>query len=175
MLQALFRPRGVVVVGASRNPAKLGYGVARNLIVSGYRGALHFVNPGGGMLFDRPVHLDMASVPDPVDLAMIIIPAAAVPQALEDCGQRGVRVAIIGSGGFREIGPVGQALETRCLEIARRHGMRGLGPNSIGFLDTHLPIDTSFLPLPGPTPGDVGFLSHSGAICEAVIDWARAA
>ncbi|HJX41974.1 MAG TPA: acetate--CoA ligase family protein [Anaerolineales bacterium] len=173
MLNALFQPRGVVVVGASRNPAKLGYGVARNLIVSGYRGALHFVNPGGGTLFDRPVHLDLASVPDPVDLAMIIIPAAAVPQALEDCGQRGVRVAIIGSGGFREIGPVGQALETRCLEIARRHGMRVLGPNSIGFLDTHLPIDTSFLPLPGPTPGDVAFLSHSGAICEAVIDWAR--
>jgi acetyltransferase len=173
MLKALFQPRGVVVVGASRNPAKLGYGVARNLIVSGFRGALHFVNPGGGMLFDRPVHLDLASVPDPVDLAMIIIPAAAVPQALEDCGQRGVRVAIIGSGGFREVGPEGQALETRCLEIARRHGMRVLGPNSIGFLDTHLPIDTSFLPLPGPTPGDVAFLSHSGAICEAVIDWAR--
>jgi acetyltransferase len=173
MLKSLFQPRGVVVVGASRNPAKLGYGVARNLIISGYRGALHFVNPGGGMLFDRPLYPDLASVPDPVDLAMIIIPAAAVPQALEDCGRRGVGVAIIGSGGFREIGPAGEALEARCLEIARRHGMRVLGPNCIGFLDTHLPIDTSFLPLPGPTPGDIAFLSHSGAICEAVIDWAR--
>src|SRR3970040_2251051 len=124
MLKSLFQPRGVVVVGASRNPAKLGYGVARNLIVSGYRGALHFVNPSGGELFDRPLHPDLASVPDPVDLAMIIIPAAAVPRALEDCGQRGIGVAIIGSGGFREIGPEGEALEARCLEIARRHGMR---------------------------------------------------
>lgn len=173
MLKALFEPAGVAVVGASRNPAKLGYGVARNLIVSGYRGALHFVNPAGGELFDRPLYPDVASVPDPVELAMIIIPSQAVPQALEDCGRRGIRVAIIGSGGFREIGPQGAALEARCLEIARRHGMRVLGPNCIGFLDTHLPIDTSFLPLPGPTPGDVAFLSHSGAICEAVIDWAR--
>src|SRR3989304_10522107 len=104
MLKALFQPRGGVVVGASRNPAKLGYGVARNLIVSGYRGALHFVNPGGGTLFDRPVHLDLASVPDPVDLAMIIIPAAAVPQALEDSGQRGGEGAIIGWGAFPESG-----------------------------------------------------------------------
>lgn len=173
MLNSLFRPRGVVVVGASRNPTKLGYGVARNLIVSGYTGALHLVNPGGGTLFDRPLLPDLASVPDPVDLAMIIIPAAAVPQALEDCGRRGIGVAIIGSGGFGETGPAGQQLEARCLEIVRRHGMRVLGPNCIGFLDTHLPIDMSFLPLPGPTPGDVAFLSHSGAICEAVIDWAR--
>jgi acetyltransferase len=173
MLEEFFKPRGVAVIGASRNPTKLGYGVARNLVVSGYAGALHFVNPGGGNLFDRPLYKDVASIPDPVDLAIIIIPAAAVPQALEDCGARGIRFAVVGSGGFRETGPEGAALEQRCLEIAQSHGIRVLGPNCIGFLDTHLPIDTTFLPLPGPIPGDVAFLSHSGAICEAVIDWAR--
>ncbi|MGD8822638.1 MAG: acetate--CoA ligase family protein, partial [Anaerolineales bacterium] len=164
---------GVAVFGASQNPSKLGYGVARNMVVSNYPGALHFINPKGGQLFDRPIYTDIASAPDPIDLAVIIIPAKAVPGALEDCGQRGIRYAIVGSGGFRETGEEGAQLERRCLEIAQKHGIRVLGPNCIGYLDTHLPIDTSFLPLPGPIQGDIAFLSHSGAICEAVIDWAR--
>jgi acetyl coenzyme A synthetase (ADP forming)-like protein len=173
MLETLFAPRGVAVIGASQTPTKLGYGVARNLVMSGYQGALHFVNPKGGELFGRPMVRDIADIPDPVDLAMIIIPAAAVPGALEACGKRGIRAVIIGSGGFREVGPDGAALEKTCLDIARRYEIRIIGPNCIGFLDTHLPIDTTFLPLPGPIPGDIAFISHSGAICEAAIDWAR--
>jgi len=171
--QAFFAPRGVAVIGASQHPTKLGYGAARNLVVSGYPGAVHFVNPHGGQLFGRPIHKGVAQVPDPVDLAIILVPAAAVPEALEACGKRGILAVIVGSGGFREVGTEGAALERKCLEIARRYGMRLVGPNCIGLLDTHLPIDTTFLPLPGPIPGDIAFLSHSGAICEAVIDWAR--
>ena len=171
--EQLFSPRGVAVIGASRNPTKLGYGVARNLVRSGYAGGLYFVNPLPGQLFDRPVYTDVASVPDPVDLAVVIIPAAAVPGAIEACGERGIKMVIVCAGGFRETGPEGAALEARCMEIAGRYGLRILGPNCIGYLDTHLPIDTTFLPLPGPIPGDIAFLSHSGAICEAVIDWAR--
>jgi len=173
MWQSFFAPRGVVVIGASHTPTKLGYGAARNLVVSEYPGAIHFVNPKGGELFGRAIHPSVAEVPDPVDLAVILIPAASVPEALEACGKRGIPAAIIGSGGFREVGPEGAALERTCLEIARRHGIRLVGPNSIGLLDTHLPIDATFLPLPGPILGDIAFLSHSGAICEAVIDWAR--
>ena len=173
MLETLFSPRGVAIVGASQTPTKLGYGVARNLLISGYAGSVCFVNPRGGTLFERPVFSDIAEVPDPVDLAIILIPAGSVPDALEACGRRGIRAVIIGSGGFREVGEEGARLETRCMEIARSFGMRVLGPNCIGFLDTHLPIDATFLPLPGPTAGDIAFLSHSGAICEAVIDWAR--
>ncbi len=173
MLEKMWAPRGVAVVGVSQSPEKLGYGVARNLVVSGYRGAIHFVNPRGGQLFDRPVYPDLAHVPDPVDLAMIIIPAAGVPKALEECGRRGIRNVVIGSGGFRETGEEGRKLEDEALRVARKHRIRVLGPNCIGFLDTHLPIDTTFLPLPGPVQGDIAFLSHSGAICEAVIDWAR--
>ncbi len=173
MLEALFDPRGVAVIGASQTPSKLGYGVARNLVMSGYGGALHFVNPSGGELFGRPMVRSVAEIPDPVDLAMIIIPAASVPGALEDCGKRGIHAVIIGSGGFRETGSEGAELERACMEIAGRYGIRIIGPNCIGYLDTHLPIDTTFLPLPGPIPGDIAFISHSGAICEAVIDWAR--
>ncbi|NIM94296.1 MAG: CoA-binding protein [Anaerolineales bacterium] len=173
MFERLFSPRGVVVIGASQNPTKLGYGVARNIVVSNYQGELYFVNPRGGRLFDQEIYPNVASVPDPLDLAVILIPAASVPGVLAECGERGIPYAIVGSGGFRETGEEGAALERQCLEIIERYGIRILGPNCIGFLDTHLPIDTTFLPLPGPTPGDIAFLSHSGAICEAVIDWAR--
>jgi len=173
MFDRLFYPRGVVVIGASQNPTKLGYIVARNLVESKYQGELHFVNPRSGRLFDRPTYSDLTNVPDPVDLAVILIPACHVPEALEECGQRGIPFAIIVSSGFKEIGEEGAELEERCLEIANRYGIRILGPNCIGILDTHFPMDTTFLPNPGPIPGDIAFLSHSGAICAAVIDWAR--
>jgi acetate---CoA ligase (ADP-forming) len=168
-----FAPQGVAVVGASQNPTKLGYGLARNLIQCNYQGVVHFINPKGGILLGHPIYSHIADVPDPVDLAILLIPAPAVPQALRECGERGIRAAIIASGGFRETDDKGAALEDDCLRIAFNNGMRLLGPNCIGLLDTHLPLDATFLPPPGPTPGDVAFISHSGAICAAVIDWAR--
>jgi acetyltransferase len=86
---------------------------------------------------------------------------------------RGIRAAIIASSGFREAGPEGAAIEARCLEIARAHRMRLLGPNCIGLIDTYLPLDTTFLQSATPSPGNIGFISHSGAFCAAIIDWAR--
>ena len=172
-LTSFFAPRGLAVVGASNDPTKLGYGLARNLVQSNYQGVVHFVNPKGGSLLGRPLIPRIAEISDPVDLAILLIPAAAVPQALRDCAERGILAVIIGSGGFRETGVEGAALEAACLRIARDCGMRLMGPNCIGLLDTHLPIDATFLPPPGPLPGDVAFISHSGAICAAVIDWAR--
>jgi acetyltransferase len=168
-----FSPEGVAVVGASLDPTKLGYGLSRNLIQSGYRGAIHFVNIKGGMLMGHPVYKNVREVPDPVDLAVLLIPAVAIPKAIEESAQRGIRAMIIAAGGFRETGPEGAALEEKCLEIARKNNVRLIGPNCIGLIDTHLPIDTTFLSPPGPTAGDVAFISHSGAICAAVIDWAR--
>src|SRR3972149_1488915 len=146
-----FHPRGVVLVGASQDPGKRGYGCAANLVQSGYQGAIHFVNPKGGRLFDRPVHVDLSLVPDPVDLAVLIIPAPTVPEALRACGRRGVRAAIVLSGGFREGGPGGTALGARARGAergrpARNPATRLLGPNCVGIIDTHLPLDTTFLP-----------------------------
>jgi acetyltransferase len=172
-LRPFFDPSGIVIVGASAAPTKLGFGVARNLAQSGYTGAIHFVNPRGGRLLERPVYAALADVPDPVDLAVLIVPAPAMPATLDQAGRRGIRAAIIVSGGFRETGPAGAALEDDCLRVARDYDMRLIGPNCVGLLDTHRPLDTTFLPPPGPTPGDVAFISHSGAICAAVIDWAR--
>lgn len=172
-LLPFFQPQGIVLVGASADPTKLGFGVARNLLQSDYKGAIHFVNPKGGMLLSRPLHTHIADVPPPVDLAFLLIPAPFVPQALVECGQKGIRAVIIAAGGFRETGETGQSLEDACLHIAHQYNMRLMGPNCIGLLDTHLPFDATFLPPPGPTPGAVAFISHSGAICAAVVDWAR--
>jgi acetyl coenzyme A synthetase (ADP forming)-like protein len=172
-LKPFFSPRGVVIIGASTEPAKLGYVMARNLMRSGYTGAMHYVNPKGGTLFNRPLHKTVKQVPNPVDLAVILVPAPAVPETLKDCAGHGIKAAIIATGGFREAGSEGAALEEECLKIARKHNMRLIGPNCVGLLDTHLPIDTTFLPPPPPSPGEVAFLSHSGAICAALTDWMR--
>lgn len=172
ILDLFFHPRGVVVVGASRDPHKLGYGVARNLAEGDYAGAVHFVNPHAtDSLLGRCVYPSVAAVPDPVDLAMLIVPAETVPVVLVECGRRGIKAVIIVSGGFGETGPVGADLEAQCLAVASTYGIRLLGPNCIGIIDTHLGFNTTFLAPPAPPVGDIGFISHSGAICAAMIDW----
>ncbi len=172
-LSPFFNPQGVVVVGVSRDPTKLGYALARNLIESGYPGACHFVNPKGERLLGRPIYPSLLQVPDPVDLAVLLVPPPFVPDTLRDCGKRGIRAAIIATGGFRETGAEGAALEVQCAEIAAELGIRLVGPNCIGLMNMHLPLDTTFLQPPLPPAGEIAFISHSGAICAAVIDWMR--
>jgi acetyl coenzyme A synthetase (ADP forming)-like protein len=172
-LTPYFSPRGIAVVGASTDPYKLGYGLARNLVQCNFPGVIHFVNPKGGSLFGRLIYSSVIDLPDPVDIAIILIPAEGVAKVLNECAIRGIHAVIVASGGFRETGVHGARLEQELLEIARHFGIRMIGPNCIGLLDTHLPLDATFLPPPGPPPGDVAFISHSGAICAAVIDWAR--
>jgi acetate---CoA ligase (ADP-forming) len=168
-----FNPQGIVVIGASSSPEKLGYGVARNIIQSGYQGTIHFVGQKPGDLFGQQIYTDLGQIPDPVDLAVLIVPPKTTPKTIEDCGKRGIKAAIILSSGFREVGEEGATLERECLESARKHGMRLLGPNCIGTIDTHLPLDTSFLQQPIPARGHIGFISQSGAFCAAMIDWAH--
>jgi acetyltransferase len=172
-LTPFLAPRGIAVVGASREPGKLGYFLARNLISSGYAGGIHLINPRGGSLLGREMIPTILDAPDPLDLAVILVPPAAVPASLRDCAARGVKAVIIAAGGFREVGPEGAALEDECLRIAREAGMRIVGPNCVGLVETHLPMDTTFLQPPGPPVGDIAFISQSGAMCAAVIDWVR--
>jgi acetyl coenzyme A synthetase (ADP forming)-like protein len=168
-----FNPRGVVIVGASSSPEKLGYGVARNLIASKYQGAIHFVSQKQGELFGHPLYTDLSQVPDPVDLAVLVVPNTAMPSAIESCAKHGIHAAIVVSAGFREAGAEGAALEQKCIEVAHAQGVRLLGPNCIGIIDTHLPLDTTFLQPPIPTKGGIAFASHSGAFAAAIIDWSR--
>ncbi len=161
------------MVGASEDPSKLGYAVARNLAQGGFPGAVHFVNPKGGKLFGRSICPRLADVPDPVDLAVLIVPAGATPSTLQEVGKRGIHAAIIASGGFREVGPSGAELEEECLAVARQNSIRLIGPNCIGLIDLHLPLDTSFLAVPPPPKGNVAFISQSGAVIGAIVDWVR--
>lgn len=172
-LTPFLAPRGIAVVGASREPGKLGYFLARNLISSGYGGAIHLINPRGGALLGREMLPSILDAPDPVDLAVVLVPPAAVAGSLRECARRGIKAVIVAAGGFREVGPEGAAMEEELLKIAREAEMRIVGPNCVGLVETHLPMDTTFLQPPGPPAGDIAFISQSGAMCAAVIDWVR--
>jgi acetyl coenzyme A synthetase (ADP forming)-like protein len=174
MFDPFFKPRGVAVVGASRDPHKLGYGVVRNLIEYRYRGGIYPVNPVASEILGHTCYPCVADVPDPVDLAVVVLPAPVVADMLDECGSRGIKHAIIVSGGFAETGPKGQAREVVLAQMAEKHGIRIMGPNCIGTIDTHTPVNTTFV-VGMPQVGDIGFMSQSGAMCAAVIDWARGA
>jgi len=171
-LAPFFTPNGVAVVGASRNPNKLSYGVVRNLTDAehGYPGPIYPVNPKADTILGRRCYPDISAVPDPVELAVLILPAPLVLDTLEACGQRGIKAVIVISGGFREIGEKGVARERKLVEIARRYGLRVMGPNGIGVIDTYTPLNTTFAK-GMPPRGHIAFLSQSGALCGGVIDW----
>ena len=171
-LTPFFAPNGVAVIGASRDPTKISYGVMRNLIdpERGYRGPIYPINPKADEVLGLRCYPDIAAAPDPVELAVLIIPAATVPGAVEACGRRGIKAVIVISGGFREVGPEGAAIEQAMVEIGRRYDMRIMGPNGIGVIDAYTPINTTFVPGMPPT-GHIAFLSQSGALCGSIVDW----
>jgi acetyltransferase len=172
ILNNFFFPRGIVIIGASQDRAKLGYVLAHNLAHCGYQGAIHFVNPKGGILFKKKIYTKISDIPDPAELAIILLPAPLVPGILRECGERGILAVIISSGGFRETGPEGAKLEADCAQIARQYGIRLIGPNCVGIIGTHQPLNTTFLPHSSLPPGEIAFISQSGAICDIAIDWA---
>ncbi len=171
-LLPFFRPAGVAVIGASRDPSKLGYGLLRNLTDPEHRypGPIYPVNPRADEILGLPCYPDIGAVPDPVELALLIIPAAHVTAAIEACGRRGVKAAIVLSSGFRETGPEGAVREREMVAVARRYGLRVMGPNGIGVIDTYTPLNTTFA-RGMPPRGHIAFLSQSGALCGGIIDW----
>jgi acyl-CoA synthetase (NDP forming) len=174
MLNPFFNPNGVAVIGASRDPHKLGYGVVRNLVEYHYRGPIYPVNPAASEILNHRCYTSIAEVPDPVDLAVVVVPAPVVADMLDQCGKRGIKHTIVISGGFGETGREGRAREEALARVARKHGMRLVGPNCIGTIDTHASVNTTFV-VGMPQVGAIGFVSQSGAMCAAVIDWARGA
>jgi acetyltransferase len=168
-----FNPQSVVVIGATAHQGKLGYGVSRNLISSGFPGEVYFVNRKGGVVFGRQVYTSVDQLPDDLDLAVHVIPAEFVAETVNACSQIGIKNHIIISGGFSEIGEPGTLYEEECVRIASENDLCVLGPNCIGVIDTHYPIDTTFLQPPMPRVGDIAFATQSGALGAGVIDWAR--
>ncbi len=171
-LHSLFNPKGVAIIGASANTSKLSFSVVRNLTNHGYLGAVYPVNPKGGEIMGHHVYPSILHVPDPVDLAVIMLNASIVPVALDQCGQRGIKTVIVISGGFKDTGAEGALLEKQLKSIIDAYGMRLVGPNCVGVMDTYFPLDTTFI-TNMPSQGHIGFVSHSGAICGGTIDWAN--
>jgi acetate---CoA ligase (ADP-forming) len=171
MLKMLTEPRGVAVIGASTDPAKLGYQVLNNVIQYGYEGGIYPVNPTAPEILGKKAYPSVLDCPDPVDLAVILVPNKAVPAVLEQCGQRGLKGAVIITAGFREVGPTGKALEQQVIDIAKQYGMRLIGPNVLGIIDTVAKLNASFA-AGMPRRGKIAFMSQSGALCTSILDMA---
>lgn len=171
-LTPFFAPRGVAIIGASASPNKLSFGILRNLTLYGYQGQIAPVNPRVDEILGLKSYPDIASVPDPVDLAVVVLPAPAIPEVIEACGQRGIHSVIIISGGFKEVGPDGAQLEKQILELARGYQIRLIGPNCVGTLDMYTGLNTTFIQ-GVPEKGGIGFVSQSGAVAGGVIDYIR--
>ena len=169
-LSPFFSPTGVAIIGASTNPKKLSHGILKNLTQYGFDGGIYPVNPKADQILGLPVYPDVSDVPDPVELAVVVLPAPMTPEVLKACGERGIKAVIIISGGFKEVGESGVALERECLEIAQSYSMRLIGPNCVGTLDLHTGLNTTFIQ-GVPATGNIGFLSQSGAICGGVVDY----
>ena len=145
-LGPFFNPKTVAVVGASARKASVGGVIFRNFLKPAFKGIAYPINPRTTDVLGITSYERVSSVPDPIDLVVIAVPAGIVPKIMLDCEKKGVKAVIIISGGFKEIGSEGAYLEQQVVEIARRSGIRVIGPNCIGIYDTNTGVDTTFLP-----------------------------
>jgi acetate---CoA ligase (ADP-forming) len=173
-LESLLRPRSVAVIGASRRRDSIGGAILRNLIDQGFQGPVYPVNPNAPFVQSIAAYPSIASVPGEVDLAVIVIPAEQVVEAARACGEKGVKALIVISAGFKETGEEGLKLERALVEVARQYGMRLVGPNCLGVVNTDagVSMNATFAPV-SPPPGRVAFSSQSGALGLAILDYAR--
>jgi len=171
VLEKLFDPRAVAVIGASHKEGKVGHSILKNLTAQGFAGQIYPVNPKVDRILGLKCYKDVASLPDGVDLAVIAIPAKLVPGIVEECGRKGIGAAIVISAGFKEVGEEGKALEQRLYNAAMVSGVRILGPNCLGLLNTKNNLNATFA-ANYPEEGDIAVLSQSGALCTAILDWA---
>ncbi len=173
MLETLFSPKSVAVVGASRTQGKLGYAVLSNIIQSGFSGHIYPINPKADEILGLPCYASLDDVEGEIDLAVIVIPAKFVVEVLETCGERNVGSAIVISAGFRETGHEGLMAERKMAELAEKYHMRTVGPNCLGVIDTLTPMNASFA-VGMPRQGRIAFMSQSGALCTSILDIALA-
>jgi acetyltransferase len=170
VLDKFFNPCAVAVVGASREAGKVGHSLMQNLVEHGFTGPIYPVNPKADEIMGKKCYPDISSLPARVDLAVIAIPAKLVPQAIEDCGKKGIHAAIVISAGFKEVGEAGKDLEKQLFNSAMVSGVRVLGPNCLGLINARCNLDASFA-AHYPEKGDIAVMSQSGAICTAILDW----
>ena len=168
-LTPFFDAKGVAILGASTNPKKLSYGILENLVSYGYKGEIYPVNPNATEILGRKAYASISDVPDPVELAVVVLPVTVIMETMREIGERGIKAVVIITGGFRELGEEGAKVELAVKELARSYGMRVVGPNCVGTIDVRTGLDSTFIK--GlPPAGPIAFISQSGAICGGVID-----
>jgi acetyltransferase len=170
-LDKIFNPQNVAIIGASDVEGSVGYALVKNFTQLGYAGKVYFVNIRKPQILGVKTHKTVNQIPEPVDLAIIATPAKTVPDVMEECGMAKVKGVIIVSGGFKETGHAGKALEEKILEIAKKYAIRVVGPNCIGIINPKINLNATFLDNM-PKPGNIAFLSQSGALGSAILDWA---
>jgi len=173
-IRLLFEPKSIAVVGASRRKEAVGYAIMSNLVAGGYQGKIYPVNPKTDKIGEIKCYPAIADIPETPELAIFIIPSSSVPQSLKECGEKGVRAAVIISAGFREIGGEGIKLEQEVAELAKQYNIPVMGPNCLGVINTdpRFSMNASFSRAI-PAPGNIAFVSQSGALCTAILDYAR--
>ncbi len=171
MLEALFNPAAIAVIGASADPIKAGHAVLNNLVKFKFKGALYPVNPSGDEILGLKVYAKVSDIGQSVDLAIIVIPAKFVPAALHECAAAGIKTCIVISAGFKEAGAGGTLLEEELKQISKEKHIRVLGPNCLGLINTANDMNATFAADMLPR-GTIGFFSQSGAMGIAIMDWA---
>jgi acetyltransferase len=169
-LDAIFKPKSVAVIGASPAPGKLGYDVVYNMIHAGFAGPIYPVNPKADQIMGRPAFKQIGDISPAPDLAVVIIPAKAVPGAIDQCGKAGVKAAVVITGGFAEAGEEGEKLQVELANTARSYGIRVIGPNCQGVNNPHHNLCASWPLL--TRKGRMAFISQSGTVGAALMDWA---
>lgn len=169
-LDKMFKPNSIAVVGASNTEGKVGYIIVNNIVIGGYQGTIYPINPKSDEIQGYKAYSSVLDLPEVPDLVVISIPAAGVNPILEECGEKGVENVVVISAGFKETGEEGAKLEEELSNIANKYNINLIGPNSLGISDSHTPINCSFAQAI-PPKGNMAFLSQSGAMMVAIIDW----
>ena len=171
MLASLLYPKAIAVIGASRSPGKVGHELVANLIRSQFQGEIVPVNPSADQVLGLKCYPDLTAHAGRIDLSLIAVPTPVVRDAVEGCIEAGVKAVCVITAGFKEVGKEGTRLEAEIAEMCRARNVRLLGPNCLGLINTHHSMNASFAKRM-PVKGGISFLSQSGALCTAVLDWA---
>ncbi len=173
VLEKFFNPKAVAVIGAAREPGKVGHDVVKNLLDFRFPGKIFPVNPKAQEILGLKAFPSVLDIPEEVDLGVIAVRAPLVPQVIRQCGEKGVKALVILSAGFKEAGREGAKLENEIVSLAHEYGLRIIGPNCLGIVDTYSRLNATFAALK-PIRGKIGFFSQSGALCLALLEWSRA-
>ncbi len=169
-LDVFFSPKAVALIGATENPGSVGRTILRNLMSSPFGGTVYPVNPKRPNVLGIKAYQSLAMIPEKVDLAVIVTPPASVPGLVKECGELGIKGVVVISAGFKEVGEEGKKLEEQVLYEARKARIRLIGPNCLGVMSPLTGLNATFATTIA-RPGKVGFISQSGALCTAVLDW----